>query len=128
MEFVNLLQPYVRAGGHADVIDEAVDTLLLLLAPMVPHLTAEAWERRHGDHIHGRPWPVSDPALAAAESVTMIVQVNGKVRDRIEVDPDISEARAEELALLSRPVLDELGGSAPRRVVVRAPKLVNIVP
>jgi leucyl-tRNA synthetase len=129
MEFVNLLQPYVRAGdGHADVIDEAVDTLLLLLAPMVPHITAEAWERRHGDHIHVQPWPVSDPELAAAESVTMVVQVNGKVRDRIEVDPDISEARAEELALLSRPVIDELKGSAPRRVVVRPPKLVNVVP
>jgi leucyl-tRNA synthetase len=66
--------------------------------------------------------------LAAAESVTMVVQVNGKVRDRIEVDPDISEARAEELALLSRPVIDELKGSAPRRVIVRPPKLVNVVP
>ncbi len=128
MEFVNLVQPYARAGGHADVIDEAVDTLLLLLAPMVPHITAEAWERRHGDHIHVRPWPVSDPELAAAESVTMVVQVNGKVRDRIEVAPDISEARAEELALLSRPVIDELKGSAPRRVIVRPPKLVNVVP
>ena len=64
MEFVNLLQPYARGGGHAEVVDEAVDTLLLLLAPMTPHLAAEAWERRHGDHIHLRPWPVADPALA----------------------------------------------------------------
>ncbi len=112
MEFVNLLQPYVRAGGHADVVDEAVDTLLLLLAPMTPHITAEAWERRHGDHIHLRPWPVADPALAAAESVTMVVQVNGKVRDRIEVAPDISEEEAEELALASRPVVEALAGAA----------------
>ena len=95
MEFVNLLQPYVRDGGHAEVVGEAVDTLLLLLAPMTPHLTAEAWERRHGDHIHLRPWPVADPELAAEESVTMVVQVNGKVRDRIEVAPDITEEEAD---------------------------------
>ena len=67
------------------MVDEAVDTLLLLLAPMTPHLTAEAWERRHGDHVHLHPWPVADPELAAEETVTMVVQVNGKVRDRIEV-------------------------------------------
>ena len=54
MEFVNTVQPYVREGGHAEVAAEAVDTLLLLLAPMAPHLTAEAWERRHGDHVHAQ--------------------------------------------------------------------------
>ena len=64
MEFVNLLAPYAKAGGRPEVVDEAVDTLLLLLAPMTPHLAAEAWERRHGDHIHLRPWPVADPAPA----------------------------------------------------------------
>ena len=91
MEFVNLVQPYVRGDGHDEVADEAVDTLLLLLAPMTPHLTAEAWERRHGDHVHLRAWPVADPELAAEDSVTMVVQVNGKVRDRIEVPPSIGE-------------------------------------
>ena len=54
MEFVNLLAPYAKDGGRTEVVDEAVDTLLLLLAPMTPHLAAEAWERRHGDHIHLR--------------------------------------------------------------------------
>jgi leucyl-tRNA synthetase len=127
MEFVNLLHPYVRAGGQAEVIDEAVDTLLLLLAPMTPHVTAEAWERRHGDHIHLQAWPVSDVALAVEESVTMIVQVNGKVRHRIEVAPDISPEEAEGLALASEPVLEALDGGAPRRVVVKPPRLVNVV-
>ncbi len=127
MEFVNLLQPYVRDGGHAEVVDEAVDTLLLLLAPMTPHLAAEAWERRHGDHIHLHPWPVADPTLAAEESVTMVVQVNGKVRDRIEVPPAISEEEAEALALASPAVIEALAGAAPRRVIVRPPKLVNVV-
>ena len=55
MEFVNLVQPYVGTAATVDVVDEAVDTLLLLLAPMTPHMTAEAWERRHGDHIHASP-------------------------------------------------------------------------
>ena len=127
MEFVNLLHPYVRDGGRTDVVDEAVDTLLLLLAPMTPHVAAEAWERRHGDHIHLRSWPVADPALLVEETVTMVVQVNGKVRDRIEVAPDVSDAAAEALALASAPVVEALAGGPPRRVIVRPPKLVNVV-
>ena len=127
MEFVNLLHPYVRDGGHGEVTAEAVDTLLLLMAPMTPHVTAEAWERRHGDHVHLHPWPVADPELAAEASVTMVVQVNGKVRDRIDVSPDISEDDATGLALASPPVVDALGAAAPRRVIARPPKLVNIV-
>ncbi len=127
MEFVNLLHHYVRDGGQAEVVDVAVDTLLLLLAPMTPHVTAEAWERRHGDHVHLHPWPESDPELSAEESVTMVVQVNGKVRDRIQVSPEISESDAEGLALASPPVVEALGSAAPQRVVVRPPKLVNVV-
>jgi leucyl-tRNA synthetase len=127
MEFVNLLHPYARDGGRADVVDEAVDTLLLLLAPMTPHVAAEAWERRHGNHIHLRTWPVADPALLVEDTVTMVVQVNGKVRDRIEVPPDVSEADAEALALASAPVIEALAGGTPKRVIVRPPKLVNVV-
>jgi leucyl-tRNA synthetase len=61
MEFVNLLGPYAKDSGRSEVVEEAVDTLLLLLAPMAPHVAAEAWEQRHGDHIHLRAWPVADP-------------------------------------------------------------------
>ncbi len=127
MEFVNLLVAYVREDGHAEVVDEAVDTLLLLLAPMTPHLAAEAWERRHGDHVHDHSWPVADPELAVEDRVTMVIQINGKVRDRIEVSPTISEGDAEAVALASPAVVEALGGRAPRRVIVRPPKLVNIV-
>jgi len=127
MEFVNLLAPYVKSGGRADVVDEAVDTLLLLLAPMTPHLAAEAWERRHGNHIHLEAWPVADPALLVEDTVTMVVQVNGKVRDRIEVAPDVSEEEAERLALAVAPVVEALGGGTPKRVIARPPKLVNVV-
>ncbi len=127
MEFVNLVQPYVRGDGHADVVREAVDTLLLVLAPMTPHLTAEAWERRNGDHIHLRSWPVADPDLVAEESVTMVVQVNGKVRHRIEVAPSVTVEEAEALAMASGPVIEALQGAPPRRVIAKPPRLVNIV-
>jgi leucyl-tRNA synthetase len=127
MEFVNLLHSYARDGGQAEVVDEAVDTLLLVMAPMTPHVTAEAWDRRHGDHIHIHAWPISDPELAAEESVTMVVQVNGKVRDRAEVSPQISETEAEQLALGLPRIIDALGGHAPSRVIIRPPRLVNIV-
>jgi leucyl-tRNA synthetase len=126
-EFVNLLHPYAGEDPHADVLDEAVDTLLLLLAPMTPHVTAEAWERRHGDHIHLHPWPKADPSLVVDETVTMVVQVNGKVRDRIDVAPTTTADEAEALALASPAVVDALGGATPKRVIARPPKLVNVV-
>ncbi len=127
MEFVNLLQPYDRDGGRREVVDDAVDTLLLLLAPMTPHLAAEARERRHGDDVHLLPWPFADPELLVEETVTMVVQIGGKVRDRIEVPPDIGEADAEQLALASPLVVAALDGAPPRRVIAKPPRLVNIV-
>ena len=121
MEFTNLLY---KDGAS----DFAIDTLLLLMAPMTPHITAELWERRHGgEHIHGQRWPQADPAMLVVDTVTMVVQVNGKVRDRIDVDPGIGEAEAERLALASDKVQEQLAGAAPRKVIVRAPKLVNVV-
>ncbi len=126
-EFVHLVAPYARDGGHPEVLDEAVDTLVLLLAPMTPHLAAEVWERRHGDHVHAHSWPVADPELAAEAAVTMVVQVNGKVRERIEVPIDVSEEEATRLALATPAVVEALDGGAARRVISRPPKLVNVV-
>jgi leucyl-tRNA synthetase len=114
MEFTNLLY---RLGSTPF----AIDTLLQLLAPMAPHITAELWARRHdGEHVHERRWPVADPAMTKVESVTMVVQVNGKVRAKLEVSPDISEAEATRLALEGVQV-------EPSRVIAKPPKLVNIV-
>ena len=116
MEFTNLL--YKR--GQTEF---AVDTLLQLLAPMAPHVTAELWARRHdGEHVHERSWPVADAAMAAVEQVTMIVQVNGKVRAKLEVSPDLDAAEAERLALDAVTV-----EGTPKRVIAKPPKLVNIV-
>ncbi len=122
-----------RAIAHAkgvvadEVVEESIDVLLKLLAPFAPHLAAEAWERRHGGHVHVEPWPVADPELLGADRVTMIVQVDGKLRDRIEVDSSISEGEAVRLALSSAKVRDHLDGAEPRRVVTRLPRLVNLV-
>ena len=121
MEFVNLLHKLGRT-------DFAVDTLLKLLAPAAPHVTAELWERRHpGEHVHELPWPVADPAMAAVESVTMVLQVNGKLKGRLEVHPGISEAEAAALALADEHVVAALGGATPKQVVARPPKIVNVV-
>jgi leucyl-tRNA synthetase len=116
MEFTNLLYKQGKT-------DFAVDTMLQLLAPMAPHITAELWARRHdGAHIHERSWPIADPAMATVDQVTMIVQVNGKVRAKLEVSPEIDAPEAEQLALGSVTI-----DGAPRRVISKPPKLVNIV-
>jgi leucyl-tRNA synthetase len=121
MEFTNLLY---KRGTTAF----GVDTLLQLLAPAAPHITAELWALRHpGEHVHERSWPVADAELAKVDSVTMVVQVNGKLRDRFEVDPGIDDATAEALALGSAKVAEVLGGATPKKVIVRPPKLVNLV-
>jgi leucyl-tRNA synthetase len=131
MEYVNDLYKYVQAEGgpRRETLDEAVDALLLVLAPMAPHISAELWERRHGAgaHVHEQPWPASDPELAKAETVTMIVQVNGKVRDRIDVDASIDEVEMEKVALGSSRVQEHLAGRTPRNVIIVRPKLVNLV-
>jgi leucyl-tRNA synthetase len=132
MEFSNALQKYLRdapGGPHRDTYAAAADALVLLLAPMVPHVTAEAWEHRHGEGalLHAEEWPSYDPALAREELVTMVVQVNGKVRDRLSVTPEVSEDDAVALALESPRVAAELDGRTPSRVVARPPRLVNVV-
>jgi len=130
MELTNELYRYVAADvpPRSDTLTFAVDTILLLLAPMAPHLTAELWADRHdGAHVHERSWPTADPALVAADTVTLVVQVNGKLRDRIEVDTGITEADAIALALASPGVQSQLAGGEPKKVIARPPKLVNVV-
>ncbi|MCC5951941.1 MAG: leucine--tRNA ligase [Acidimicrobiia bacterium] len=129
MEFLNELYRYVQADEppRRQTLDEALDLLVLVAAPMVPHITAELWQRRHGDHVHAQPWPTADPALLVEDTVTMVVQVNGKVRDRLEVPADTDAAAAEALALASEKVQGHLGGATPRKVIARPPALVNLV-
>jgi leucyl-tRNA synthetase len=77
--------------------------------------------------VHLQRWPDYDPELVREDTVTMVIQVNGKLRDRVEVDASISEADAEAVALASEKVAAALDGGSPRRVVVRPPRLVNVV-
>ncbi len=127
MELTNTIYKHIHAGTDGETVDEAIKTLLELLAPMAPHLAAEAFERRYGGHVHTQAWPVADPAYLVADQVTMIVQVNGKVRDRLEVAAGITEEEAVERALQSEKVREQLKGVEPRRVIARPPKLVNVV-
>ena len=106
---------------------EVAEAFVLMLAPMAPHVAEELWERLgHQPSIAYVPWPEYDPELAREETVTMVVQVNGKVRDRIEVSPEIGESEARSLALASERVQVYLSGE-PDKVIVRAPTLVNVV-
>jgi leucyl-tRNA synthetase len=135
MEFTNELYKYVQAepGPRRATLDSAVDAMLLLAAPMIPHVTAELWSRRHAGgadgpaHVHEVPWPEADPAKLTVDTVTMVVQVNGKVRDRLDVDPAIGEDDARSAALASTKARSAMGGAEPRTVIVRPPRLVNIV-
>ena len=135
MAFVNDLYRYVQSdeSAHTEVLATAVDTLLQVLAPACPHMTAELWALRHPNadgtvaHVHETAWPVADPALLVEDTVTLVVQVNGKVRDRVEVPADADEETCRQAALASAKVQANLGGAEPRKVIVRPPKLVNLV-
>ena len=116
--------------GLGEVPREAVEALVLMTAPVAPHIAEEIWKRLGYEHsLAHEDFPVvTDEALLAAEKVTCVIQVKGKVRDRLEVDPDISEAELEKLALEAPGVIRTLDGRGVRKVIVRAPKLVSIVP
>ncbi|MER6510445.1 leucine--tRNA ligase [Nonomuraea sp. NPDC001636] len=130
MELTSAARKAIDSGpGAADpAVREAAESLAVMLSLVAPYVAEEGWERlgRTGP-VAFAGWPVADPALLVQESVTCVVQVAGKVRDRLEVAPDISEDELRALALASDKVAPYLQG-APRKVIVRAPKLVNIVP
>ena len=129
MELTNAIVR-AREGGMAgdEAYAEAVDTLILLIAPVAPHLAEELWERRgHPYSVHRHPWPVADPALAAFETIELPVQVDGKLRDRLVVMPETSSQDIERMALASAHVQRYLAGRPPRRVVQIPGKLVNVV-
>jgi leucyl-tRNA synthetase len=129
MELRNsILEAQRRSNVSSESWDEAVDNLLLLLSPIAPHITEELWAQRgNGYSIHQQPWPEWDADIAKEESITLIVQVNGKVRDRIEAPAGTGDEELKALALASENVQKHLGGQEPRKVIVVKGKLVNIV-
>ena len=114
-----------QGGATRDVLEP----LTIMLAPFAPHLAEELWSRLgHESTVTYAAFPEADPNHLVAETVTCVVQVKGKVRARLEVSPDIAADELEKLALESPNAVKALGGAGVRKVIVRAPKLVNIVP
>jgi leucyl-tRNA synthetase len=126
MVLTNEIRAALDAGGAAR---GAAEALTQMLAPFAPFAAEELWRevlQRDGS-VHASRWPAFDEALAAEESVTLVIQVDGKVRDRVEVPADADEARCLELARASDKVRRAIGDRSVVREIVRAPKLVNLV-
>ncbi len=105
----------------------AVEPLILMLAPIAPHICEEMWSKLgHAESLSAEPWPVADERYVGHDTVTAVVQIKGKVRAKLEVPVDIDPADLEKQALAA--VADRLGGKEPRKVIVKAPKIVSIVP
>ena len=129
MELVNGLYQYREVAGYNKaVMAEAVDTLVLLLAPFIPHVTEELWQDLgHGESVHKQKWPVVDEAALVADEVTVIVQVNGKVRDKILMPVNLDKAETEKMVLAQPKIAEILAGKEVKKVVVVPNKLVNVV-
>ena len=131
MELVNATRKAIDTGvGAADpAVREAVEAVAILLSLYAPYLAEEMWSLLgHAPTVARAGWPEVDPALLVEDTVTCIVQVAGKVRDRLEVAPSIGEDELRELALATPGVRRALAGGGVRTVIVRAPRLVNVVP
>jgi leucyl-tRNA synthetase len=129
MEFTNYLAKVKeeRSIAHA-AWKESIDTLLLLLAPSVPHIAEELWEwTGHSYSIHNQSFPSWDEKLVAEEQVILVIQVNGKLRDRVEVPVSITEAEGRELALSRERVQAHLSGKEIKDIIYVPGRLVNIV-
>ena len=128
MELLNEMGRLRDKVNGSPAWEEALDIYLRMLAPVAPHITEELWSRLGKPYsIHNQPWPEVDEEAAADEEITLVVQVNGKVRDRIQVPVDISEDAAKEKALASETVQKILSGRPPRKVIYVPGRLVNIV-
>ncbi|MFJ7491906.1 leucine--tRNA ligase [Streptomyces sp. NPDC097727] len=116
-----------KAGGPLS--RSVAESLVLLVAPLAPHIAEELWRRLgHTESVVHQDFPVADPAYVVDETVTCVVQVKGKVKARLEISPSIADEELEALALADPAVVAALDGAGIRKVIVRAPKLVNIVP
>jgi len=128
MECLNEMSAHHRAHGVTEELAEATRTFILLLAPFAPHIAEELWARLDGPYsVHQQVWPVWDEALAAEETITLIVQVDGRVRDKLTVPADIGEAEARDLALNCDGVRRQLDGRRVARVIYVPGRLVNVV-
>ncbi len=130
MELVNATRKAIDSGcGAADpAVREATEAIAIMLSLVAPFTAEEMWERLgHKPAIALASWPTVDPALLIDDEVEAVIQINGKIKDRMNVSPNISEADFEAAALALPSIVAELAGAAPKKVIARPPKLVNIV-
>ena len=130
MELVNATRKAIDSGcGPADpAVREATEAIAIMLSLVAPFTAEEMWERLgHKPAVALAGWPTIDPALLVADEVEAVVQINGKIKERILVSPTITDAELEAQALAHPTIAQELAGATPKKVIARAPKLVNIV-
>jgi leucyl-tRNA synthetase len=129
MEFSSYLSKIKESGVVSDSLwGEAIISFLLLLAPTAPHLAEELWKRTgHTYSIHNQPWPEYDEELVKEEEITLVIQVNGKLRDKVLVPASISEVEAKELALSRERVKTYISGKELTKVIYVPKRVVNIV-
>ena len=132
MEWTNAMYEVANAlppGTRSAALDEALEFFVPALAPFAPHLADELWTAGLGQEgfLYRYPWPQADPEVAKNDEMTLVVQVNGKVRDKIAAPADLDQAALQALALASPKVVEALGGNTPKKVIVVPGKLVNVV-
>ena len=130
MELVNATRKAIDSGpGAADpAVREATEAIAIMLSLVAPFTAEEMWDRLgHKPAIATAGWPVVDEKLLVADAVEAVIQINGKIKERIEVPPTITDAEIEALALAHPTIAAELNGATPKKVIARAPKIVNIV-
>jgi leucyl-tRNA synthetase len=128
MELLNAMSAHHHEHGVTAELAEAIHSYVLLLAPFAPHIAEELWARKGEPYsVHQQPWPEWDEALTAEETATLIVQVNGKVRARIEAPIDIEEKAAKEASLADEHVQNYIGRKKIHKIIYVPGRLVNIV-
>jgi len=129
MELLNYMEDAKRQGAFGSPVwDESVRFYLCMLAPIAPHISEEIWHLlRYEGSVHQQKWPSVDEQAIIEDVITLVVQVNGKVRDRIEVPAGISETEARKIALSSETVQKFLAGKEPQKTIFVPGKLINIV-
>ena len=133
MELINGVQDCLRAvrqeGAEADrrIVKEALETAVVLLFPFVPHIASELWQEiDHSDALDDHPWPTYDPQALVTEEVTVVVQINGKVRGKITVSTEAAEEAVLAQALAHKRIKEHLAGKTIRKTVVVPGRLVSI--
>jgi leucyl-tRNA synthetase len=128
MELANVMNKYKPETYGSSAWDESVRTLLLLLAPACPHLTEEIWQRLDWQYsIHNQSWPQYDPELAAEETVEIVLQINGKIREKLVVPVNSSVDELQELALKNEFIQKAIVGKTVKKVIAVPGRLVNVV-